>query len=225
MPTDQPLPVDPPDGIDPLKHQGLVGWVARYYLDRGLDLADLKQEGQFGLLEACERFDPKLGKRFGTYAPYWIRAAIRHALAQQACPIRVPAYLRRQIHNGYSPDSPGLTAGQRANLRAALVVAHGECCEAVEWVAAPGVGDDTGASTEDRVADLADDFANEVAPRLAALTPRERAIIAYSFGLDGAPLLRPRQIATALGLTRQRINQLYWVAIRKLRVALQATGR
>jgi RNA polymerase primary sigma factor len=222
MPTNEPLPTEPPEGIvDPLKHQGLVAWVAKHYLDRGLDLEDLKQEGQFGLLEACQRFDPERGKAFATYAPHWIRESIRQALDAQARPMRIPSYLRKQIRRGYTADTPGLTVKERANLRAALFVLMGECSGAVELFEVAAKAEGAQGMTADRVVELADQFAKLVAPRLAALTDRERSVIVHSFGLYETPPLMPHEIARVLGLSRQRINQLYGVALGKLRVALR----
>ena len=72
---------------------GLVGTIAREFLGRGLAFEDLVAEGNLGLIRAAEEFDPRFGTRFSTYAAYWIRQAIRHALINTTSTIRLPAHM------------------------------------------------------------------------------------------------------------------------------------
>jgi RNA polymerase primary sigma factor len=213
MGTDEPLPPSSSDENDPLRHQGLVGWVAKHYVDRGIEFEDLMQQGELGLLEAIVRYDPARHTKFATYAPYWVRRLILEAIKNQARPIRVPVYMRNRLHQGITADSPGLTARQRANIKAAWLVIYGQVGAdptAVDRLPA-GAGDDEGS-------ELDRNFAADVAPRLAFLTARERQALALTFGLDGAEPLSARQVAKACHLSHQRIVQLVAEAIRKLRV-------
>ena len=79
-------------------NQRLVSSIARKYVGRGLDMADLVQEGNMGLLKAMEKFDISMGNKFSTYAVYWIEQTIEQALYYQAEAIRIPVYLKKALN-------------------------------------------------------------------------------------------------------------------------------
>ncbi len=98
---------------------GLVGTIAREFRGRGLDYEDLKAEGNLGLIRAAEEFNPRFGTRFSTYAAYWIKQAIRHALINTTSTIRVPAHMVGLLTKWRRAErcSAGKKAGFPASMR------------------------------------------------------------------------------------------------------------
>jgi len=214
----------------------LVVTIAARYQHRGLPLDDLVQEGTVGLLRAIDLFDPARGYKFSTYAVWWIKQALRRALAVQVPLTHVPlnvqderARLARQAHALHAalghPPSP-------ADLAAALDIPRAR----VEALTAPlpapipldqTVGDAETMTLGDLLADpaaLRPDDAAEAQERaaavraaLAALTPHQRAILAARHGLDGEPPRTLQEIGRALGLTRQAVQQAEARALQQLR--------
>jgi len=217
-------------------NHGLVVAVARRYQHHGLPLDDLVQEGTVGLLRAIDLFDPARGYKFSTYAVWWIKQAIRRALATQVPLAHVPgnvqqerAHLARQAHAlhatlGHPPS--------RADLAAALGLPRAR----VDALAAPlpapvpldltmgdaettTLGDllpDPAAPRPDDVAE-AQELAAAVRAALATLPPRDRAILAARHGLDGQPPRTLQEIGRGLGLTRQAVQQAEARALARLR--------
>lgn len=214
-------------------HLGLVIAMARGFGNRGLDLLDLIEEGNVGMLVALQKFEPQRGLRFSTYAAWWIRHYLQTAVATQVPIVRPPlrAQLRaaraarrqwRSLHAGAAgaaPDGPE-PAGASA--------------EAVPVTPVP---------LEDGDAQMAQagrhhpDAAEEVsqardAPRLAALIrtmvaqlpPRQREIIVARYGLDGGDECTLQQISSERGVTRERIRQVQAGALQALRAALEGAG-
>jgi RNA polymerase primary sigma factor len=218
-------------------NHGLVRTVAARYQQRGLLLDDLVQEGTVGLLRAIDLFDPARGYKFSTYAVWWIKQAIRRALAQQVPLAHVPenvqqerAHLARQAHAlhatlGHPPS--------RADLAAALDIPRAR----VDALTAPlprpipldqTVGDAETTTLGDLLPDPAalrphdeaeaQALAAAVRAALATLPPRERAILAARHGLDGEPPRTLQEIGHRLGLTRQAVQQAEARALARLRL-------
>ena len=106
-------------------NQGLVWQIARRYADAGMDVEDLVQEGNIGLLHAIEKFDPDLGYRFSTYATWWIRQAVSRALSEQARTIRVPVHMVEVIHRLGRTERELLQMLGRDPLPAEIAIAVG----------------------------------------------------------------------------------------------------
>jgi len=214
----------------------LVVALARRYQHRGLSLDDLVQEGTVGLLRAVDLFDPARGYKFSTYAVWWIKQALRRALAQQVPLAHVPdnvqmerARLARRAHAlhaalGHPPSHAELAAATglpRARVDALtaplpapvpldLTMGDGESTTLSDLLPDPA------APQPDAEAE-AHALADAVRTALAGLTPRDRAILAARHGLDGEPPRTLQEIGRSLGLTRQAVQQAEAKALTRLR--------
>ena len=214
----------------------LVVKIARGFQGRGLSLDDLIGEGNLGLIRAAEDFDPDFGVRFSTYAGHWIKQAIRHALLNTTATIRIPAHMtglltkwrriEREVarREGRMPgfdevaDRLGLTDVQR--------VLAAKARRALAAKLESGVADDEGAwSPDDSIDPDAEgpsaglealEERAELARRMRDLDERERLVLTYRYGLDGATPLTLRALGERLGVTREWARKIELKALRKL---------
>jgi RNA polymerase primary sigma factor len=214
----------------------LVVSIAKRYRGRGLSFGDLIQEGNRGLMRAVDKYEHRLGFKFGTYATWWIRQGITRALADHGRTVRVPCHqvsmlaaIERvrgelSIQHGREPTieeiaaSLGLTPEDARSLR--LVARHPLSLH-------EPLGDDGERSLEDFLGDAETTNPSQTVDRhllrerisevLRSLTPREREVIELRFGLrDGQPRTLD-EVARCYGITRERIRQIEARGLLKLR--------
>ena len=214
----------------------LVISIAKGYVNRGLAMTDLIQEGNLGLMKAVDKFEYRRGYKFSTYATWWVRQSVTRAVADFGNTIRIPVHmtesynkLRRQKQkflqqNGRQPTEQELA--DLAGLPLAKVVLLTQAMRGVESIDAP-IGDEEDATKLDFVrGDEADDpgiafqdrsMIDCVKKSLDELSPREAQVLRLRYGIGTNQDHTLEEVGRTLGLTRERVRQIESAAIRKLR--------
>lgn len=221
----------------------LVVKLARPYAAYGQPLCDLIQEGNLGLIKAAERFDWQRGTRFGTYAAYWIREAITRALTTSGRAVRLSGHafkrFRKLTNKAEELTATYLREPTLSEVAAAMEITPTQAGRILSAAAFPvplngfSDGEHGGTSLEEIACECGCDPA-ELVPtdptpdeiRRAMdtlLDSRERWIVAHSYGFDGDPPERLKEMAEKLGLSLERVRQLRGRALRKLRRHLAST--
>ncbi len=222
----------------------LVVKIANDYARYGLPLLDLVSEGNIGLMKAVERFDPKKGGKLSTYAAWWIKQAIRRALANQSKTIRLPAHLVDKISKMRRADRKLSEKLGRDPTAAELAKELGVEEKIVShWITvsmrpssldAP-VGDADSAEFGELVGDdrvklpfdeiNADQLRKEMESLLVKLDNREREILKHRFGLEGVDEETLEDVGVRFNITRERVRQIQNEALKKMRLLMKENER
>jgi RNA polymerase primary sigma factor len=215
----------------------LVMSITRNYVNSGVPLLDLIQEGNLGLIRAVEKFDYRMGYKLSTYATWWIRQAVTRAIADQGRTIRLPVHvvdqvrrvtrarrvLTQKLNRDPLPEEIAAESGfelKRVNELLDLVE------DPVSLETPVGEGDSNygdmleDVNSEQPEAVLAEALrGNELVDALSGLNERMRHVIELRFGLSGMPPKTLEEVGADLGVTRERVRQLESRALRELQAA------